>query len=239
MNRIEHLLEPTRLWLIWQPGELNSKQRRRHIIGEIVRAEEDIWLRYLTDSEDFKEAQKAGFLGYPAFKLGESEHKVGVLDAFMRRLPPRKRDDFQEYLERYRLPADFAGSDMALLGYTGAKLPGDGFEIYADLSEASVPFEIVIEVAGFRHISVYTTSELSIGEEIEFVPDPQNSHDDKAIAICKNGKKLGFVSRQHLTEFHRWAERGFLISGAIERINGTKERPAIYVFVKVRSRELS
>lgn len=149
MNQIEHIIEPTRLWLVWQPGEVDSQSRRRHIVGEIVKSGDDIFLQYLTDTEDFKSAIEVGFVGYPAFKLGETVHRIGVPDAFMRRLPPRKRDDFHEYLERYRLPKDFSGSDMALLGYTGAKLPGDGFEIYADLADASVPFEIVLEVAGF------------------------------------------------------------------------------------------
>lgn len=234
MNRIQHIIEPTRLWLVWQPGELDYRPRRRHIVGEIVRYDDGALLQYLTDTEDFKKAVKAGFVGYPAFKLGDPVHKLGVIDTFMRRLPPRKRDDFHEYLERYRLPEDFSGSDMALLGYTGAKLPSDGFEIYADLAEASTPFEIVLEIAGFRHQSEYRPSDLAVGESVEFVPDPENAHDSMAISIRRNGKMLGWVSRQHLHEFHEWYRNGFSVSGVIERINGTPERPLVYIFVKVR-----
>jgi hypothetical protein len=233
MNQIEHIIEPRRLWLVWQPGEL-IQPRRRHIVAEIVRSEENIFFRYLVNTEDFKEAQKDGFLGYPAFKLSEPVHTTSVLDAFLRRIPPRKRDDFDEYLERYRLPRSFAGSDMALLGYTGAKLPGDGFELCADLEDAVPPFELVFEVAGFRHRSECPVSTLVIGEPVEFRLDPSNRHDSRAVSICKNGKLLGFVSRQHLNEFHRWKARGYSVAGVIERINGTTERPLVYIFVEVR-----
>jgi len=79
------------------------------------------------------------------------EHQQGVLDAFVRRLPPRSRDDFSEYLDRYRLPNNARFSDLALLAYTGGKLPSDGFEFCADLDQARPPFELVIEIAGFRY----------------------------------------------------------------------------------------
>ncbi len=234
MNRIEHIIEPERLWLIWQPGESNGKSRRRHLVGEIVRSDNNFTFRYLESAIDFESAKNLGFLGYPAFKLHTPEHNKGVLDAFLRRIPPRSRDDFEEYLERSRLPSGFSGSDFALLGYTGAKLPGDGFELCADLAEANSPFEIILEIAGFRHSSEIKKEDLVIGDPVEFVHDPLNAHDSNAIAIKINGKMLGFVGRQYANQFHRWNERNLSVDGVIERINGTIERPLVYLFVTVK-----
>lgn len=234
MNRIQHIIEPERLWLIWQPGESDGQSRRRHLVGEIVRSENNVTFRYLESTVDFESAKKLGFLGYPAFKLNAPEHNIGVLDAFLRRIPPRSRDDFEEYLERSRLPSGFSGSDFALLGYTGAKLPGDGFELCADLAEADSPFEIILEIAGFRHNTEIKKEDLVMGDPIEFLMDPLNAHDSNAIAVKMNGKMLGFVGRQYANQFHRWYDRNLSVAGIIERINGTPERPLVYLFVTVK-----
>lgn len=166
--------------------------------------------------------------------LTVGEHTQGVLDAFMRRLPPRNREDFNEYLATHRLPDNFLYSNMALLAYTGGKLPGDGFEFCADFDEARPPFELVLEVAGFRHQSQVTVEDLTLGEPVEFVSEPNNQFDQDAVAIHYNGQRIGYVGRAHTRAFHTWMERGYTINAVIERINGKPERPLIYLFVAVR-----
>lgn len=236
MSRIEHIIEPSRVWLVWQPNA-SITPRTRRVVGEITYTSNGTGtvFRYLVGTRDFTEAQMEGFEGFPAFKLTATEHTHGVLEAFMRRLPPRKREDFNEYLARHRLPDDFKFSDMALLAYTGAKLPGDGFEFCADLDEATPPFELVIEIAGFRHQSAVQASDLVIGDEITISPEPTNTWDCNAIALYHRMNRIGYIDRAHTAAFHHWRSKGFVVTAKVERINGKPERPLIYLFITVKA----
>lgn len=232
MNRIQHLIEPNRLFLSWQRPMDGLERRTRRIVAEIVHGEDGEVLRYFTASTDFEKARKEGFQGYPAFRLeSQTEHKTGVLDAFTRRLPPRNREDFGEYLAQYRLPEDFKGSDMALLAYTGAKLPGDGFEIVPDLTGIKPPLEIVIEVAGFRHQGV-PVSEIALGDPVNLVAEPDNEADPEAIAMMHARGRIGYIARPYCASVAEWL-RGFTVEARIERINGKPDRPLVYLFIKV------
>lgn len=234
MNTIEHIVEPDRLWLLWRSNATPTSMRL--IVGEIRRAENGMQaiLRYRNGTSDFETAQHEGFKGYPSFKLSTIEHEQGVLDAFVRRLPPRSRDDFSEYLDRHRLPSSPKFSDLALLAYTGGKLPSDGFEFCADLDQARPPFELVIEIAGFRYQGSASVSDLEIDAEVRLVPEPENTFDADAIAILYRDKRIGYVPRGLASTFRGWLNNGYEITATIERINGKPERPLIYLFVKVR-----
>lgn len=233
MNRIQHLIEPRRLLLSWQRPMAGKERRVRRIVGEIERVDNGAVFRYLTGRPDFAEAQQEGFRGFPAFGLGKvDEFRSGVLEAFMRRLPPRKREDFAEYLAQYRLPEDFNGSDMALLAYTGAKLPGDGFELVPDLGSSDPPIELVLEVAGFRHQDVAVAG-LAVGDAVRFVPEPGNEHDPEAIAIHHNAhSRIGYVPRPYCRAMAGWLA-SHRIEATIDRLNGKPERPLVFLFVKV------
>ncbi len=233
MNQIEHIVEPERLLLVWRSPQ---SPRTRRVVAEVrpsTDASQAI-LRYLTDTPEYECAKGEGFTGYPAFSPNQREHHSNVLESFLRRLPPRKRDDFTDYLERHRLPTTGRLTDMALLGYTNAKLPSDGFEIYADLSNARPPFEVVIEVAGFRHQKLVSAEDIYIGDPITLKAEPDNVHDKDAIAIFYGGSRIGYVDRAQANAFHVWMRRGYLINATVERINGKPERPLVYVYVTVR-----
>jgi HIRAN domain len=235
MNRIQHIFEPGRIWLVWQA---NSPERLglRRVVAEILRPnlQDSPSFHYLQNTDDFQKAREEGFEGYPAFKLSNPVHTQGVLEAFMRRLPPRSREDFDEYLIQHRLPQDFNFSDMALLAYTGGKLPGDRFEFCVDFDEAPPPLEMVIEIAGFRHQTEVKASALVLDEPVSFIPEPNNQHDRNAISICYRKQHIGYISRAHTHAFHNWINQGYALEATIERINGKPERPLIYLFVKVR-----
>ena len=162
MSTIENIFEPSRLLLVWHHSQPGAPRHRR-VVGELVRQGDDASFRYLKDTEDFQAALEEGFYEFPAFsdKAG-GERQSGALDVFMRRLPPRKREDFREYLAQYSLPADFSGSTFSLLGYTGARLASDTFELCPDLSDAEAPLDFVIEASGIQY---HTTAENSFFEE--------------------------------------------------------------------------
>lgn len=235
MNQIEHIITPTRLLLVWRPNQSGTSRTRR-VVAEVVQSASDApaVLRYLHGSPDLEKAQVEGFVGYPAFQFSRTEHSSNVLDSFLRRLPPRKRDDFHVYLQNHRLPLEKRLSDMALLAYTNAKLPSDGFELYGDFTKARPPFELVIEVAGFRYQDGISREDIYVGDPVNLKPEPENPHDDQAVAIRHSGKKIGYVDRAQAPSFQAWFKSGFKINATVERINGKPERPLIYLFVTVR-----
>src|SRR4051794_4883741 len=64
----------------------------------------------------FDNIVRLGYEGYPAFSLKKQHHTVGVLSAFMRRLPPRTRSDFEAFKRQFRLSELVHVSDFGLLG---------------------------------------------------------------------------------------------------------------------------
>lgn len=235
MNQIEHIIDPNRLLLVWRAGA-NAQCRTRRVVAEIVKSPgtDDLTLRYTKGTRDFESAKDEGFLGYPAFDLKQSEHTHNVLDSFIRRLPPRKRDDFTNYLSRHRLPLHQSISDLALLAYTNAKLPSDGFELYPDLTNARPPFELVFEVAGFRHQDARSSDDMYIGDPIVLKSEPENPHDSFAVAVYHSGAKIGYVDRAQSPAFSEWMRKGYSLNASVERINGKPERPLVYIYLTVR-----
>lgn len=127
MNLIKHIIEFDKLNLVWQSE--NEPNHLRYVVAHLIRNGNDVQLIYLKSTKDFDAARSLGFEGYPSFKIEKEIHSNGVLEAFQRRIPARSRGDFYKYLEMFRLPPDSNISDFALLGYSGAKLPGDEFSI--------------------------------------------------------------------------------------------------------------
>lgn len=235
MKALSHIVEPDALLLTWQPVDENAPSRSRRVVGEVRRnpgQSRDLIFRYLVGTMDWKLAVDHGFKGYPAFQLSNETHQFdhGVLDTFLRRLPPRTREDFPEFLDRHALPSPFHYSEMALLAYTGARLPGDGFALVPVFPKNVLPCEYILELAGVRHVFGNDVSSLKIGDAITFRAEIDNEHDDNAVAAYHRLGKLGYVNRALLPAFNHWLE-GAALSGVIERINGKAERPLIYVRV--------
>lgn len=232
MNVISHIVEPDRLLLTWQGQEGSSRARR--VVGELRRNADGVSFHYLRATPDFEAAQNEGFQGFPAFKVDDRIHVSDVLEAFLRRLPPRTRSDFGEYLRQQRIDPFTEISDFALLGYTAARLPGDSFALVHTFDEASGPFEFVTEVAGFRYASSLGVEAVHVGTPVTFQPEPSNRVDPKAIRVMYGPEVLGYVNRCQTGMFARHlAERS--ISAVVDRVNGRPDRASIYLFVKVDS----
>lgn len=229
---IEHIIEPETLLLAWQ--SLDEKDRTRHIVAELYRVQNEISMTYLTHTKDFERAQAKGFECYPAFQDTSKTH-LNVLNAFMRRLPPRTRDDFAQYLEGLRLPADTnLLSDFALLGYSGAKLLSDGFSIIHPFTHTSGPCELLVEIAGFRHMPENHNKKIEIGASASFVTQEIHpSTNEPAILIMVNGENLGYVNRGLIPTFLNWMENDRVAKAWVEKINGSPGKPTVYLYVKI------
>lgn len=234
MDPLRHIVEPSRLLMTWQPADERVFPRTRRVVGEIYpgKIEQGEWsFNYCFDSADFIAATEHGFAGYPAFKLDRREHLQGVRETLLRRLPPRSREDFSEFLAMHRLPYPFPASDLALIGYTGARLPSDGFSFVPVFPLTQEPCEYILEVAGVRHNFVGNIADIEIGDSVTFVQDPSNEVDNNAILVQSKGKNLGYVNRALLGAFNYWLSSGSL-RGMVDRKNGKPERPMIYVRIE-------
>jgi hypothetical protein len=230
---IEHLVEPHRLLLYWQARE--SQNRSRYRVGQLLKQDDEVVLQY-ENGPEMMLARDHGFQGYPAFPLKQAEHRHQVMEAFKRRLPPRSRRDFSRYLELRAIPADAGISDFALLGYSGAKLPNDGFELVHPFDGPPEAFEVLIEIAGFRHEAEINVKQLEENDGIQFTLEPDNQFDPLAIRMESAGHKLGYVPRGYLDAFHRLIAGGASLEGEVFRINGTSERPLVYVLTRIITR---
>lgn len=237
MITLRHLVEPERLLLTWQPPDENAPSRTRRVVGEVLPNADrtSAVFRYLGGSADFARALELGFRGFPAFKMDHGPASDGVLDAFWRRLPPRKREDFQDFLHQHWLPYPFPLSDFALLGYTGAKLPSDGFALVPVFSPADLPCEYIMEIAGTRYIADKDLAAVQLGDVLDVVRETDNPVDVDALAIHHSGKAIGYVNRAMRPTFYAWLEAGTM-EITVVRKNGKPSRPLIYCKVLIKKR---
>lgn len=240
MNWIENICEPRRLFLAWQAPD-HAGDRFRWAVGEVVLNSTSTMQLHYFSAEEFgeynqgrtlRDIEHLGYRGYPGFRTKQTHHTDGVAEALLRRLPPRSRSDFQEYRKHFRLNSALAISDFALLAYTEAKLPNDGFSLVNPLDSAKAPFDLLLEAAGSRYYREAAVNS-KIGQPVSFAPEAENKFDARAVMICANNSKIGYVNRLQAEAFHHWIAHAKL-TGVIERINGTSERPRIFVFVRVR-----
>ncbi|MFC1566908.1 hypothetical protein ACFL4A_03600 [bacterium] len=235
MNLIKHTMEPTRLLLTWK-DKANS---RLLIIAEILRENDNAKLTYLASTEDFKKAQENGFKYFPAFPDINKIHTVNVMEIFSRRIPPKQREDYNEFLQEIRLPKDVNISNFALLGYSEVKLPSDGFAIINPFDNVESNIEFLTEIAGFRHypkaVEMLNEDELRISLPVNIEIEDTNKYDKLAVKAMLNNEKIGNINRVQNKAFRRWIHKHKKISAQIEKINGTPERPSIILFIKVEN----
>jgi hypothetical protein len=216
---------------------LDQKPRTRRVIGEITPGlDGSVTFRYLDDTEDYREAEAAGFVGFPAFDPHTTVTKHGVLDALLRRLPPRNRDDFGRFLTQHRLVEPFQHSDIALLGYTGAQLPGDGFSIVPVFPDDVDECEFITEIAGVRHVAGTNIADISLGDKLSLSRDPVNPIDPAdALHVLHNGRPIGYINRAMRSSFITWMKTHD-IDITVDRLNGKPDRPLIYALVRLTHR---
>ena len=198
------------------------------IVAELRRSGDDADLAYLVESPDFLDAKTKGFEGfYPGFP-GEKVHK-NVLSAFIRRLPPRQRNDFDRFLEAIRIRPGTQVSDFALLGYAGARLPSDDFAIIHPFDDANPPFEFLLMLAGYQYYDRirFPLASSRVGMRAAFEMEPENPNDPEAVRVVipdvRPGGTAGYVCRGLLPQFRRWLGEGLRIEASVERVNGRRE----------------
>jgi len=231
MKTVEHIFEPSRLVLVWHNSDLSMPHTRR-IVGEIIRHGDDYEFQYLIETEDYKEAVKEGFIAFPAFAEVSGKKYSAALDVFKRRLPPTSREDYSEYLSQYSLPSAFTGSTFALLGYTGARLASDTFELCPDLSDAEAPLDLLFELSGTQHY-LSSAEHLKPGDKVDFVCDGNNPHDSFAVKAVVNNQTVGFINRSISKGFCELLSKG-KVTASVVRAHHYRKKPRIILLVSFR-----
>ena len=225
MNVITHIVEPATLLLTWKA----MSGGRRKAVAQLERLnDERVRLTYLFGSTE--SARKIGFLGYPAFPITKKSYEHDVLDILMRRLPPRARADFADYLAQFRLSSSVRISDFALLGYSGARLPGDSFEVVHTFDSAKAPFEFVTEVAGTRYASVENFDGVVVGSTAFLEHEAYNLDDPWAVRVAVNGRKIGYINRYQTQVILRFL-RGNAIRAVVDRMDFGPS-PSVSLFIR-------
>lgn len=226
-------IEPNRLKLIWQSS---GEDRTKYTVGELVRSGAGVSLSYLRQNSDIFQAIQAGFAGHTAFPLHRPTYHENVVETFARRLPARSRNDYIQYLTKNRISLGTRISDFALLGYTGAYLPSDGFSFAIDWRFQELPFLFLMEISGFRYNSgMNMQMESLIGKNLTFVPEPENPYDSNAVAVHLNSNRIGYIPRYYAADYHFWAAY-YDVSGFVERIDGALAKPKVSVLMFVKTR---
>jgi hypothetical protein len=230
--QIVNFVEPSRVRMIWQSPY--AGERTKFHVGDLIRAGSQVALYYNRNSADWIGAVQNGFNGYPAaFPVTSVVHHDNVLEIIRRRLPPRNRSDFGAFLYKNGLSNNPMISDLALIGYSGARLPGDGFSFEIDYSIEEMPFEFLFEVSGFRYYSgMNIPVEAVLDRQVLFQPEPSNAHDPNAIMIKIGDALIGYVPRSHAPWINAWLQ--FARLGAwVAKIEGPPSRPLVYVYLAV------
>jgi len=194
---IEHPAEPSTLILAWQaPDEFRDEDRRRWEVGALNRDAGGISFRYFEEPEfgarnfgrSLEKLRDYGFDGYPAFRFEPGRiFERDVIDTFERRLPPRSRSDFAQYLDYFSIPSTVELSPFQLLGITEARLPGDGFSLIDPLDPKMTNGDVAFEIAGYRHESPHLAP--AVGQILTLSPESTNQWDPNAVAVYIAGEK--------------------------------------------------
>jgi hypothetical protein len=209
------------IYLTWRAG----KGHRRHRVGIIRKnSTEGIRFRYLVSPE---EASKTGFIPYTDFPDLTKEYTENVLEIFGQRLTKSKRGDIQKYYDFWEIKPEYKDDKYYLLAHTQGLLATDNFEFLADYSPIK-GLSFTSEICGLSHNKI-DSSVLSVGDDLQWECEPNNSYDPKAIKVFKDKHLIGYVKIVHSGVFHKPGGSGLKIKVKSIEGNGHLSR----VFIKI------
>ncbi len=233
---ITHPIQTQRALLTWQsPLDLPELSRERRPVGELVCQGGKARFAYLRDTDAFRKAQDEGFVGYPGLSLDDSARYDDALEILMRRLPPRGRADFDDFMRTFGLSPKAEFSDLSLLAYTGARVASDSFSISETFDGFDRPFDFIFDVAGYRY-RLDKAEGLQSGDCVRLVADPHNKHDSDAVCVVRDdGRDVGFINRLQAARVLQWVQQD-AIEAKVFRLNGRPQYQRLFILASVHPR---
>lgn len=181
------------LLLIWK----DPSSRRNYTIGKLTRSD----MFYFEYFGEYELAKKAGWRELEAFPDNKVYENTELFLPFSSRLPDKKRRDIKVILEKYDLPAY---DEFELLRKSGARLPIDSYEFVDPIFPEDRTVKREFYIMGIRHVTdcegknCPNLPNVSIGDQLIFVEEPENKNDKNAIRVeTANGEPLGYVPRYY------------------------------------------
>ena len=186
--RIRHII------VVWRP----RRSYRRIPVAIVDSNGVETTFQYLKDGVE--QARKEGFVYFPDFPDIEKRYEINVLKRLAFRINDNRRSDIQDYYSFWEVPEEAQKDIYRLLAYTQGILATDNFEFLAEYNDVQ-GVKFVTEVAGLSVVPLESTA-IEEGDELEWRREPDNSYDPKAVALYKNGQKIGYVKKVHSLVFY-------------------------------------
>lgn len=211
--------KPYVLWLIWQ----NQKTRQRYHVGNLFHEDGKYTFSYERSGKrrTLCKAMENGYKPHLSFRNIEKTYVSDRLfGPFARRLPDKRRPDFNEILKDYGLPLDY--TEMDLLRATGGRLATDSYEFVAPISVLDDYFQFDFFIAGWRYYDGDTIeNQLKVGSKVNFMLEPSNKEDNKAVIVLsdRNGYKLGYIPAFYSGFMFDVIKNNDIYEAKIEKVN--------------------
>ena len=169
-----------------------KKGDARNMVGVLRETSTGVVFSYTEKGKEL--AQKHSFNPYAGFPDIDMVYQQNVLDIFGQRLMRPERPDIQRYYDLWNIPADKTADKLYLLAKTQGIQAGDMFEFLADYNPVK-NLSFVSEICGLSH-SHLRSDIIQKGDILQWKRE-NHTQDKYAVALYKNGEKLGYVKQIH------------------------------------------
>ena len=228
---LSKLYRPNEILISWQNinRDCNAPGGRRVIIGKLKYITNEIW-----NLEYFNIDEIPNFVGYLPYRFCANKLYENVKSAFIKRLPPKTRGDFADYLIDNNISKECIDIDeFTLLAYTSGRIHGDNFTFINPLDTIPIGSEFIIDIAGFSHYNGMKNLNSLLNQEVFFIKEPQNVVDNNAIRIETKDLLLGYVNKGQANYINKLLDRNITIKAIINTIKGDENKPIVSVYVKI------
>lgn len=185
---IKHLI------VVWRPGRSKSRIPVAIVKSNVF----GTTFKYL--QEGVEKAQNDGFVCFPDFPSIQDIHETNVLKILSQRINNSERSDIQGYYDFWEVPDKAKGDAYRLMSYTQGILPTDNFEFLAEYY-GTRGIRFVSELTGLTSNPLENDA-LKEGDELVWIREPYNEYDPYAVALFREGQRLGYVKSIHSKVFY-------------------------------------
>lgn len=172
-----------KLCLLWQDKETRSWF---HVGNLTLNSDETYTFCYEleADVKGMKDAKKNGYMLHPTFPDEDKCYTSSKLfSAFRRRLPNRKRKDYEIIFEKLGVQEDSTAFD--LLKLTGGSIHSDSYEFVRPIEVENGYYTLEFFVRGWRHYNS-EFERLTDQDVISLEIEEDNPYDSDAVCVLKN-----------------------------------------------------
>ncbi len=210
------------IFLVWRKGI----GARRIPVGKIKRnVSQGTSFEYIIGNVE--KAKRHGFIPYTGFPEIGKKYSKNVIEIFAQRLSKSERNDLSDFYDFWKVDTTRKEDSYYMLSQTQGLLSIDNFEFLTDFNPKK-GLHFVTEIASLSKLQI-DSKQLSVGDNLSYKLEPNNSFDDNAVRVFKGDLFLGYVKLIHSRVFYKAKSKIKIRTHHIEK-NGTLKR----VFIEVK-----